>query len=184
MNKKHITRLIIIFFVINTALIGVYVYLFYVTESKNSETSVLYAASHQAASDKEKIQNLERALKDTREDREKLSKYFVTKTSAVTFIEQIEKIGKNAGVDLLVTTVSDDAKDGGAIQISFSATGGFTHMYHLVALVESMPYKVIVKKADIQKISDQQGNWRGSFTVMLESLTASNTDAVPEVSKK
>jgi Tfp pilus assembly protein PilO len=182
MNSKKIKRFIIVFSFINIVLFGMYGYLFYVVNDKNKETAVLYAASHQQAADKEKIQGLERTLKDTAKDRDSISKYFVSKTNAVTFIEQIEKVGKSANVVLSVNTVSDDAKDMGGIQLSFSATGGFSDIYRLIALVESLPYKVTLKKTDIQKTEERKEGvavWKGNFTVMLESFTQPNTTTTP-----
>lgn len=178
MNNKQIKKILAVFFCIDMGLLAVYGYLFFVVNAKNKETTILYTASHEQTSDKEKIQALFRVLRDTEEDREKLSKYFITKMGAVTFIEQIEKIGKNAGVQLSVNTVSDEESGGGAIQISFGANGSFAHMQHLIALVESMPYKVTIKKADIQKIDEQkdgQAVWKGTFNVVLESFS---TDTV------
>lgn len=173
MNNKKIKRLLFLFFLIDAILFGVYGYLYYVVDSKNKETAALYIVSHQAASEKEKIQGLIRTLKDTEKDRNKLSGYFVTKINAVTFIEQIEKIGKDAGIDLSVNSVSDGAKDSGTIQLSFSAAGNFPDMYRLIALIESMPYKATLKKVDVQAASDSKEggkNWKGNFIVSLESF--------------
>lgn len=178
MNNKKIKRLLAIFFLVDILFLGVYGYLFYVVDSKNRETAALYTASHQAASDKEKIQGLERTLKETEKERNNLSGYFVTKTNAVTFIEQIEKIGKNANVSLTVNSVSDDVKDNGAIQLNFSAVGSFPDMYRLIALVESMPYKVTLKKANVLRVVDQ-AVWRGDFVVKLESFTVANATTSP-----
>lgn len=177
MNTKKNKRLLALFSLINIMFLGVYGYLFYVVASKNTETVVLYTTSHQQASDKEKIQELDRTIKDTEKERNNLSAYFVTKTSAVTFIEQIEKIGKNAGVDLSVNSVSGDAKGGGTTQLAFSAAGTFSDIYRLIALVESMPYKVTLKKADMQVTSDQKDGstiWKGGFVVTLESFVATS----------
>lgn len=182
MNSKKIKRFITVFSFINIVLFGMYGYLLYVVNDKNKETAVLYAASHQQAADKEKIQGLERTLKDTARDRDSISKYFVSKTNAVTFIEQIENVGKSANVILSVNTVSDEAKDVGGIQLSFSATGGFSDIYRLIALVESLPYKVTLKKTDIQKVDERkEGNavWKGNFVVTLESFTPSNATTTP-----
>lgn len=156
--------------------LGVYGYLFYVVGNKNAETAVLYTTSHQQASDKEKIQGLERTLKDTEKERSNLSTYFVTKRNAVTFIEQIEQTGKSAGVDLSVNSVSDDAKGGETTQLTFSAAGAFPDIYRLTALIESMPYKVTIKKVDMQTLSDQKNGtiWKGNFVVTLESFVATS----------
>jgi hypothetical protein len=182
MNSKKSKSHFVIFFLLNIALFCAYGYLFFVVDSKNKATTLLYSASHQAASDKEKIRGLERTLKDTEEDRNKLSEYFVTKTSAVAFIERIENLGKSAGVELSVNSVSDAAKNSGVLQLDFSATGSFSNMYRLMALVESMPYKVTLKKASMQKIGDQQevtGDWKGDFMVTLESFVATSAAIAP-----
>ncbi len=168
MKNKKIKNLLAVFFLADIALLGAYGYLFFAAESKNKETAALYGASNERNSSKEKIQGLLRALEDTEKEREKLSEYFAAKTSAVAFIEQIEKLGKNAGVDLSVSSVSDGAKGGGAIELAFSATGSFSDMYRLIALIESIPYKVMLKKVDIQRMNDS-GAWKGNFTVTLEN---------------
>lgn len=181
MNNKKVKSLLIIFSLINTVLLSTYGYLLFVMKSKNNESTVLYMASHQAASDKERTQELARMLKETEADRKKISSYFFTKANAVTLIEQIENIGKSAGVDLAVNSVSDEAKDTGVTQLSFSATGSFAALYRLVALTESMPYKITLKRVDIQEMNNQTQSgigWKGNFTIMLGSFV-STKDAVP-----
>ncbi len=182
MNSKKNKRLLAVFFSINIVLVGVYGYFIYAVETKNKETAVLYAAFHQAASDREKIQGFERVLKDTEKDRNQLSAYFITKTNEVTFIERIEKIGKSAGVALSVNSVSDKTKDSGAVELNFSTSGKFSDIYRLMALIESMPYKVTLKKADIRKamvVGGAGSEWKGDFTVALESVVAVNTKVAP-----
>jgi hypothetical protein len=185
MNTKKVKRLLAMFFLTDLLLLGVYGYLFFMTNAKTEKTTALYLASRQAASDKEKIHALERMLKETEKERARLSEYFVTKTNAVTFIEQIEKIGKNADVDLTVNSVSGETKDSGAIALNFSATGSFSALYRLIALVESMPYKATLKKTDMQR-SDQKEKaaWKGNFTVMLESFAAGDATTTPAETKK
>jgi hypothetical protein len=185
MKNNKIQRLLVIFFLINVILFGIYGHLLYSMQTKNKETAALYTASHEEDSDKEKIRELSRVLEDTKKERDNLSEYFVANTNAVTFIEQIEKVGKTAGVELTVLSVSDETKENGVVELGFSAIGGFTHLYHLIAIVESMPYKVVIKKADIQKTMEktagQHGGqkegavmWAGNFTVTLESFIATN----------
>lgn len=177
MNNKKIKKLLAVFFLVDVVLLCVYGYLFFVITDKNKETAALYLTSHQQSSDKEKIQGLARMLKESENDRKKLSEYFVTKTNAVAFIEQIEKIGKDVGVGLTVNSVSDAAKDKGSIELSFSATGSFPDMYRLIALVESMPYKVTLKKMDMQRAGDlKEGiSWKGNFAVVLDGFVSANS---------
>jgi hypothetical protein len=176
MSNKKTKRLLISFSLLNVALLGVCGYAFFFVQTKTIETAALYDISHTHASDKEKTQALARTLKETEKDRRVLSEYFVSKTSAVTFIEQIENIGKNAGVSLKVSSVSDEAKGSGGVQLSFSANGPFPEMYRLIALIESMPYKVTVKRANIQKMEGQGSVvWSGDFAVTLESFVQENT---------
>lgn len=177
MKNKKITRLLAIFFLIDMMLLGVYGYLFFAVNGKNKEIATLYAASHKEASDNERVKDFLRTLKDTEKERNALSAYFITKTNAVAFIEQIEKMGENAGVEVTVNSVSDGDKDKSILQLSFSATGNFSNMYHFIAFIESLPYKIILKKADVQKMTDQAG-WNGNFLVTLESFAASSTVAI------
>lgn len=183
MNNKSTKRIFALFFTINLAMICTYGYLFFVMKSKNAKTSELFVASHSRATDKEKNQGLERMLKDTETERKKLSEYFITKKNAVSFIEQMEKIGKSAHVALSVNSVSDEAKDTGVINLNFSVMGSFSNIFRFIELVDTVPYKVTIKKMDIQAVNDQKEEnlkWSGSFTVMLESFvmaTATTTMA-------
>lgn len=176
MNNKPIKRLLTIFFTVNMALLGAYAYLLYAVQTKNKESSALYTLSHDQILDKGKIQELERALKETEKERGKFYEYFMNATNAVAFIEQIEKLGKSASVSLSVSSVSDGIKEDGTIQLGFSATGSFVNLYRLMALVESLPYKITLKKVDFQKSDggEEGADWKGNFMVILESFTPTN----------
>lgn len=183
MSNKKIKSLLGIFFFLNAMLIGMYGYLLYAVQDKNQETTVLYSTSHQQASDKEKIKELERTLKETEKDRIKLSEHFITKANAVSFIEQIEKVGRSAEVNLSVNSVSDDVKNNTGIQLSFSALGSFSDIYRLIALVEAMPYKISLKKTALQRVGNPKeigAAWKGDFTLAVENFTSAAVAAPQE----
>lgn len=182
MKNQKIKRLLTAFILIDLLILGVYGYLFFTVNSKNKEIAALYAVSHKEASDNERIKELLRTLKETEKERNMLSAYFITKTNAVAFIERIEMIGKNADVNVTINSVADGEKDKSALQLNFSATGNFPNMYHFIALIESTPYKIALKKADIQKMTDR-ARWKGDFLVSLESFAASSPAATSTEAK-
>ncbi|MBI2120032.1 MAG: hypothetical protein HYT94_00210 [Parcubacteria group bacterium] len=188
MNQSKTKKLFIVSLVLIVSLILAYGAIWYSVHVKQKETATLYAASNQQESDQEKIRELEGTLKDTKESRAKLDEYFIQKANTVTFIEYIEQLGKDAGVALTVSSVTDAPKGSVGIQLDFSAAGSFSGLYRLIALVELMPYKIALKKADVQRV-ETDGQWRGNFTIMLESFLAVNSAEGPlaatgEVPKK
>lgn len=158
---------------LDIALLCVYGALLYSAHNKELQSAVLQSKMKQNESDKETVKGLERALEDTKAQRAKLENYFIQKTNSVTFIEHIEQIGKGAGVELLVSSVADAPTGTSGIELNFSATGGFSGIYRLIALVEAMPHKITFKKADIQK-SEADGSWKGNFAISLESIVSAN----------
>lgn len=172
--------LLIILFFADMALIGVYAALFYFIEQRNEDTVQLYTDIKNHSSDQDKIQELERTLKDTEKDRAKLNEYFQS-MDAVKFIELVESLGRNAGVALSVGSVADAGKSDTGIVLDFTATGNFSNMYRLITLVESMPNKTVLKKISLtQKTDDAQKGeamWTGHFILLIKGLagTKGNT---------
>jgi hypothetical protein len=174
MNDKKTQKLLLILFFANMALLGAYGYLSFSVKEKNKQTTLLYFATRQAESSTEEIRKFERTMKETEIERGKLSSYFVPETNPIAFIEQMEKIAKSTGVDLSIRSVFGDTKNDESVSLDFFATGNFSNLYRLVALVESVPYKVGIKKAILQKsVIDQETGqmlWSGDFTITLESF--------------
>lgn len=174
MNTSKAKNFFVTTLFMNVVLAASYGFLIYSTSKIQKETTELYTASHQRESDQERIQALKQALKETEVDRAKIDEYFIQKADTVMFIEHIEKIGKDAGVVLSVNSVTDAPKGSIGVQLDFSAVGEFSNIYQLVALIESMPHKIIFKKTDIQK-TETDGLWKGVFTITLESFLSANT---------
>jgi hypothetical protein len=130
---------------------------------------------YKKASEKEDLLFVERSLTGSVEKRKILESYFVKPDEQVAFIEQIEKLGNLARVDLKLSSVTPPKKTGDEFLLDFTAKGEFSNMNKLFALIDEMPYRISVQKANLSSSNSNDSfiekvpMWSGTFTLVLES---------------
>lgn len=113
---------------------------------------------------------LARTVKDTKEERDRLGFYFITKETTQDFIEELESMATVAGVSLTLNSlaINKDGKQPPSSYLKFNirADGSFRNVYHFLALLESLPYKIKISAARVAKL-DQ--SWFGEISFDLIS---------------
>jgi hypothetical protein len=146
--------------------------MFFSIWKNNKQTAEIYSSLFKKESEKDALNATERSLVDTVDKRKILDAYFIKPEQAVTFIEQVEKLGVITGTKVTIKSVVSPKKPGESFLLDFSAKGKFEDIYRLFGLIDEMPHKVTVKTAAISqsKNSEQDASeWTGSFLITLES---------------
>ncbi|MDO8493165.1 MAG: type 4a pilus biogenesis protein PilO [bacterium] len=122
---------------------------------------------------------LQREIKDTKDDRDQLSFYFITKDTTQDFIGELESMSTASGVLLKLNslTVKKDSKTSPAAYLRFNirVDGSFRDVYHFLTALESLPYKVRISTVKVAKLDQQEVivkkaiPWYGDITFDLVS---------------
>lgn len=121
------------------------------------------------------LQALSSVLKMTETERAKIDSYFVTEQGTAHFLENIQKLGGKAGVDLNLSDVGIESKED--LRINFSAGGSFGNMYKLLELMEKTPYAISFRSFNLNKVNISSAKtgpsqpWSGSFSIHLNSFS-------------
>jgi hypothetical protein len=172
MNNDKTKKIIIIFAIIDVALALSYGGLFFMVQQKNAQTSEIYSTLNRRASDKGALSRLEKSLADTEQQRALLSNYLITPEQTLSFIEQIESLGKKSLTDVKVTSVSSPKKTGDPFLLDFTAQGKFEDIYRLFSLLEEIPFRISIKNAAIAVDTQAKQTpplWNATFTIVLDS---------------
>jgi len=89
----------------------------------------------------------------------------------VPFLEQVEALGITAGVDFEITGVAIKPIDPASthpgapkylelLNVTVSAEGSWESLYHLLALIEGLPFSIDIEQASLRKPqSDAGSSW-------------------------
>ena len=120
------------------------------------------------------LQNLKESFRKTEPERQELLSHFINSEGIVDFIENIEKIGRQAQVGLQFKFVNL-REDGLAME--FEALGSFNELFYFLNLLEQMPFRLqfekIVIHKDIPRTVQQRkksDTWYAVFTLTLLSF--------------
>ncbi|KKS43887.1 MAG: hypothetical protein UV08_C0032G0025 [Parcubacteria group bacterium GW2011_GWA2_42_18] len=149
------------------------------------------------AAREEELNTLERGAKETANDRALLSSYFVDSRDVTGFLDSLESLGQEIGVRLDVQSINNSsnlppkqvnppttkqtnepAKQANrppTLKISFKGEGAFAGLFHLVKLLEQVPYELKINKVSFSlgtsSVAEEGSpDWTGSFEVELLSF--------------
>lgn len=158
------TKRIFISFIVLDILIAVtYGYFVYDLVQKAREVSDLYAENSRESSEQIKLRTLEKMTQASAQDSAIIDSYFVRLKDVVPFMEKLEEMGKSVNVSVDVTSIKNTSL---SLNLAFSATGSFNDIYRLIALLESAPYKIVVKNVNMQSV---ENSWSATMEISLLS---------------
>ncbi len=173
-------KIIVTLSVVLLALLGANFGLFWMTKQKVNDTSAALLELKKTSDLETKARALGDLVKQTASERQALDAYFVQKENSVKFIEQIEGLGKQAGLSLTVASVTV-ANNGKELRMNLGSNGSFDDTFYFVTLLETMPYKTRLEQVHLQKKDDVSipgvvtTAWSGDFVLVLESFVGSAT---------
>lgn len=152
--------------------ITLYVLGYNMVQKEYIKVSDLILQSKQGVQETEQLQSTKHLINETKTQREKLDKYFITADEIVVFIEQIESLGEFTGVSFDLSSVDAVNENGDALLLKFTTYGSWQDTYYLLALIESLPYNIDIERVRIikEKSKDNTAQWRGDFNIKLNSF--------------
>jgi hypothetical protein len=136
-------------------------------DSKTLNEQVTVLAAEQAQENS--YYRLQKINEDSKEEREALSKYFLTQSSdSIDFLNQVESLAPQAGVDLQTDKLEDiaDKKTGTKwISVQFSFSGTQSDVERFVQILERLPYFSQVTAVSLKARS--LDNWQAQVTMRV-----------------
>lgn len=157
-----------------------YISFFNHIKGKNEAISIIANEIDIAIQKEIKLKSIKNLIADTENDRKQLETYFVTDDKIVDFIEEVENIGKYAGADVEIMSVSigDDKSQTEEqntatelLHLGFKVNGKWSDVFQFFALLEKLPFKIDIAKANLEAIYKDANNgisssdWKGFFNI-------------------
>jgi len=183
MHKTFTRSTLVTISIITVAVTGVYVALFLYIKHMQTQTAVL----DEKVAFEERRGSQETALKllakDIKPDLDTLSGFIVSNENEgdIAFIKNLEQLGAAQSVSLKIISAAEVAQDAFKIvTFQIAIQGGWSHVLHVVGLIESLPYKISVKEVTMSHVDtgsvagkkDGRHEWRAAlmFTVIKDSV--------------
>ncbi|MCI0532813.1 hypothetical protein L0Y49_01180 [bacterium] len=112
--------------------------------------------------------DLEFFFDNTAEERARLETFFINRESVLDFIEEIESLGRHAGVTLTIESVG---KRDDTLEIAVFGEGSFENVLYFSALMEHTPYRIVFPSISFER-KKETGNdlWDVRGTIRLISF--------------
>ena len=164
-NKSLLITLIIVL-VLNLTLAAAVYFVYYSIGVKEKE--ILGTRSEIASYEKriKNVQQLEKILGDTKEQRLKLEEIFIGENELIDFITELERISKIAGVSLKVSGIQMPKEKEKPMFVT-ETEGSFADIYHYLKLLENNSFRVSFKRNDIGRSKDNyMWKMRSDFSLL------------------
>lgn len=140
------------------------------------------------------LTSVKNLMKDTKKEREQLSRFFVEPNGAVDFIESIESFVKITGVKTEIETVSVEflknkkTSNFEKFRISLKTEGSWNDTIHFLNLLETLPYQTSFDNIKLDQVSNESSYgdkenkerfyWRGAFGFSVLKMKNLQEEAV------
>lgn len=157
-----------------TGSVYAYMYMRVQSQSAAAVTALTELTSEQANKDHEKTLNT--LYTTTLKDRERIVKQFVPYDQAVSFIEQVEGIGRATGATVSITSIeqsdlsSAEAGTTGTITATIDAHGTWSEIMRTLRYAENLPLSVTTKSLQLERFGGKGNVWRIGFRLEALSL--------------
>lgn len=180
--KKGTKRLLYFIAGLNILVLLLCLSLFLLNKKKNDSITQIIDEIQEEYVKIEEAGAIKDLLKDTKEDRERINTYFVSKDGVVDFIERIENLGDYADISLVLNSVDISSGESPTLSMSVSAVGDWEDVLYFLALVESMPVNMSINSARLTKAATLETGakkrkgakankaWNGSFSFRVYSF--------------
>lgn len=144
---------------------------FYEIQTTNREVSELINTAKLMKEERASIQSARMARNLAAEEVRTLQELTFGADQLVSFIEDLESVGKKLGLDVNIISVNrvDDKKKPipYIIRISLEAKGGWSGTFSFLQAIENLPYKVIIEEAILLK---DEVDWSLRTTVSVPAF--------------
>ncbi|MBI4117957.1 MAG: hypothetical protein HY455_00210 [Parcubacteria group bacterium] len=173
-------RLLVLLMVFITIAIGAYGTVLYTIIKKSVTTATLLEELGGEAKKEQTYRAIRHALTETKATRDALEKYFVSENNVALFLQEMETVGRRAGVTTTIEHVTIE-RGGGSnpfLRVRFKVYGEFGSVYYLLALIETLPYNTALEQFVIRNTDGgfedgkRVGPWEGAFMMDIKSFIA------------
>jgi len=157
-----------------SALIGALLYAggFYIVKEKVLDTSLMVGELEKLKDARDNVKLVNQSIINTQKDRERIEGLFVDSENVVPFIERIEALGTEIGLETTLSALNE--QNDSDLVFSIKTVGAFQDVMLFDALLENLPLSLTLNKAHFSKIQgdgEDSGNmWEGNFTATLRSF--------------
>lgn len=185
--KSHRTHIPMLILSVITLLVCMLLYLYFYTSVHSTFENARLARGTVALQkgDNSSERDTYFLYEKTRAAREQLSSFFLKDSQAVSFIENLEKIGDSVGSNVNISSVNGDdtgnmtagsfAKIVGKVDV----TGSWAAVMRTLMLSEVLPYAATIENVALSSSGSLDGKtkplWKASYTVNAIILVSSST---------
>ena len=175
-NKQPLRYFIALFVFLSLGAIFAYALLFGLILAKKD--AIVDAVSRLGTEQlrEESLRTLRESFRETENERAALLRYFVNREEIVSFIEDIERAGRRAGVLLRFSFVNIRDTEG-VLAVEFETLGDFSETFYFLQLIEYMPVKISLEKFLLSKEvprsfekRKESDEWHAIFTLGVLSF--------------
>ena len=177
--KFHTKTTLIIVIICNVAVIAGYYFLFQHIVAQTQKARELTSTIDLGQQKNSKLSALRVVVKDTELKREQLATYLLPSDSEIPFIEQVETLARNSGLEVKTNSVSSAAGSTDKIktfQMQTATTGSWSNIMYFLSQIENMPYNIHVGSVSFGKQAAQAGKttssaWTATFDISVTEST-------------
>ncbi len=167
--RRKTKELLVIALVLNVAVVGGYIFLFIGVKEKNERISVLVNEIEAKVAEENTHSSIRAIVAQTVKQRNQLAKYSIAKEEAVSFIELLERTGREIGVSVNITSVREteipETPVFEHLTLALTATGTWPGVVRFLGRLESLPYEAKVTQAAVSKTDTYAGSWNISLSL-------------------
>ena len=171
MNISRTKQLFILATILLLAALAAYGALFVFIQNANQDISALESSIGVRGKQEMNLRSIQTIAEDTLEERTQLDSYFVSPDAVVDFIETIEQLAIPTGTSIETTAVEEHSELESAeahsfLRMQFTVRGSWQEIFHLLALIETLPFYIEVEKANLEReLVDGVERWRGAIAI-------------------
>lgn len=169
-DTKNIRNVLIGVIAILLLALGAYGAGFYYIKTQVEETSALAQELEQKQAERKNLQQTLRVVEETESERTQLDEYFVRSSNVVAFIERLESLGGDAGVESTISDLREEQN--GTLAFSLQAQGSFAGVLHYTDLIEHLPLNLTLDQVQVERAGDSE--WEATYTGTVVSFLPSD----------
>ena len=181
------TPLLILAISVTILVAGVYAYMRHAVVSSTGRAVIARDIVRVEELNKGHEKDVAELYESTKDDRNKLSKFFVPSENVVTFIEALEKLEKDSGGTMAITSIEADDLKGkeqgtfGAFRAHVDVEGSWQAVMKALFLSELIPFKSKIDnvRLDVSALlGDKSGrrDWRLSYDIQATIVAVTSID--------
>lgn len=174
MGSKKVKFFLWLLILGNILVVSVGVALFFMNKTKKAEITAVMLS---IADEEDKVKNLAELKKFADgivASRNAINSHFIPAKGVVPFIEFVEGLGSNVGVDLKINSADAEPLKKGSnfetIRFRVEATGSQQAILGFMKRLEYAPYSITLGRADLAVLDETAKTWRGVFEFSADKM--------------